>query len=126
MTHDQVQEWLNAYIRAWSSSDANAIRDLFSADAVYGYRPWDSDETTVRGANAIAASWLDNPDDPATWEASYAPYAVEGNQAVVLGSTRYLATDTHAERNYRNAFVLRFDDGGKCSEFHEFYVLQKS
>lgn len=126
MTHDQVQDWIDAYIAAWTSGDARAIRDLFTADAVYGYRPWDSDETTVKGADAITASWLDDPDDPASWEASYAPYAVDGDKAVVLGSTRYLATDSHPERTYHNAFVLRLDADGKCREFHEFYVLKKS
>jgi ketosteroid isomerase-like protein len=126
MTHDQVQQWLDAYIEAWSSGDVAAISGLFSVNAEYGYRPWDSEKTTVTGNDAIAASWLENPDDPATWEATYEPYVVEGDKAVALGSTRYKATGDHPERTYHNAFVLRFDADGKCSQFHEFYVLKKS
>lgn len=125
MTHDEVQEWLDNYIGAWRSGDPGAIRDLFAEDAVYGYRPWDSEKTTVRGNEAIAASWLENPDDPSSWEATYTPYAVDGDRAVALGSTAYSATGDHTERSYHNAFVLRFDADGRCSEFHEFYVLKK-
>lgn len=125
MTHDQVQEWLDRYVAAWGSGDREAIVGLFSEDAVHGYRPWDSEKTTVRGSDAIAASWLENPDDPASWEAEYHPYAVDGNRAVAVGNTRYFATEDHPERLYHNAFVLRFDDDGRCREFHEFYVRRK-
>jgi ketosteroid isomerase-like protein len=125
MTDDQVQEWLDDYVAAWGSSDPEAIGALFSADAVYGYRPWDSEKTTVRGKDDIVASWLEDPDDPSLWEASYTPYVVNGERAVAVGSTTYYATDEHAERSYHNAFILRFDDAGKCCEFHEFYVVRK-
>lgn len=125
MTHDQVQQWLNRYIAAWRSGDPEAIRGLFTADASYGYRPWDSEKTTVSGNDRIVASWLESPDDPASWDAGYEPYAVDGDRAVALGTTRYVASGDHPERTYHNAFVLRFDDEGKCREFHEFYVLKK-
>lgn len=125
MTHDDVQEWLNDYVAAWRSSDPGAIRALFADEAAYAYRPWDSEETTVMGNDAIVASWLGNADDPSSWEAAYAPYAVDGNRAVATGTTRYLPSDDHPERTYHNAFILRFDDEGKCVEFHEFYVRKK-
>lgn len=125
MTHDQVQEWLDRYVTAWRSSDAVAITGLFSEDAVHGYRPWDSDEHTVRGNHRIAASWLERRDDPASWEAAYAPYAVDGDKAVALGTTRYFATANHQERLYHNAFILAFDAEGRCTSFHEFYLQEK-
>lgn len=125
MTYDEVQDWIDRYIAAWSSSDADAIRDLFSPDAAYGYRPWDSEKTTVRGADEIVASWLEHPDDPSSWEAAYAPYVVDGDRAVATGRTTYAASSDHPARTYHNAFVLRFDSDGRCSEFHEYYVLKK-
>lgn len=125
MTSDQVQEWLDAYVAAWRSGESEAIRALFSADAAYGYRPWDSEETTVKGNDSIVASWLENPDDPSSWEAEYSPYVVDGDRAVALGSTRYFSSGDHPERTYHNAFVLRFDEDGRCCEFHEFYVSKK-
>jgi len=126
MTHDQVQEWLDRYIAAWSTSDPVAISGLFSDDAVYSYRPWDSEEHSVTGAEAISVSWLESPDDPSIWEAEYSAYAVDGDRAVALGHTRYFASDDHPEKLYHNAFILRFDEEGRCSRFNEFFLLKKA
>lgn len=126
MTHEQVQEWLDGYVAAWRSGDPEAIRSLFGTDASYGYRPWDSEATTVEGADVIASSWLENQDDPSSWEAEYEPYVVDGDRAVALGTTTYSPEEGHPERTYHNAFVLRFDAEGRCIEFNEFFVLKKS
>lgn len=124
MDHKDVQQWLDGYVSAWQSGDREAIGNLFTEDAHYGYRPWDSDEHTVVGRDAIVESWLESPDDPSTWEASYRPYAVDGDRAVAVGSTRYFGGEEHPERKYHNAFLLVFRDG-QCSHFNEFYVRQK-
>jgi len=124
MTHDDVQAWLDHYVAAWRANDPAAVAALFSEDAVYGYRPWDSDEHTVRGRDAIAASWLEEPDAPESWDASYRPYAVDADRAVAVGWSRYAATADEPERTYHNAYLLRFDSDGRCTEFHEFYMLE--
>lgn len=125
MTNDQVQAWLDEYVAAWASNDADRIGALFTDDVVYSYRPWRDDANTVEGKAALVASWQDDPDDPSTWEAEYAPYAVEGDKAVAVGWTRYFGSDDEPERVYHNAFLLRFGDDGRCDEFAEFYVREK-
>lgn len=125
MTHDEVQKWLDGYIAAWASNDADDVGALFTDDAVYGYRPWDNDKVTVRGREAIVASWLESPDDPSSWDASYTPYVVEGKRAVAIGWSRYQATGSEPERTYHNAYLLEFGDDGRCSGFREFWVLEK-
>ena len=82
------------------------------------------DKVTVKGREAIVASWMESPDDPSTWDARYQPYAVEGNRAVAVGWTRYNAGDSEPEKLYHNVFLLEFGDDGRCSSFKEFYVLQ--
>ena len=122
MDRTKVQDWLDRYVEAWRSNDAGQIAGLFSEDAVYSYRPWDSDEHTFRGRDAIVATWLEEPDEPGTWDAHYEPYAVEGDRAVALGWSRYEATEAAPERTFQNAYVLRFDPDGRCAAFHEFYM----
>ena len=124
MTHDDVQRWLDRYIAAWRANDAAAIEPLFAADATYGYRPWDDDEYTVRGRDAIVASWLEEPDVPGSWDAAYQPWAVDGDRAVAVGWSRYRATADEPERMYHNAYLLEFDEDGRCTSFHEFYMLE--
>jgi ketosteroid isomerase-like protein len=124
MTHDEVQRWLDGYIDAWSSNDADAIGALFSEDAVYSYRPWENDEVTFRGRDAIVASWIKDPDPPSIWEASYRPYTVEGDKAVAVGWSKYEKTSDDPARKYHNAYLLEFDEEGACKSFHEFYLLE--
>jgi ketosteroid isomerase-like protein len=122
MDRTSVQNWLDRYVEAWRANDAELIKPLFTDDAVYSYRPYDDPERTIRGNAAIVASWLEEPDPPDSWEAKYEPYAVEGDRAVAVGFSRYLATDSAPEKTYHNAYLLRFDPEGRCAEFHEFYM----
>lgn len=122
MTGDDVQTWLDRYIEAWRANERGPIEALFTDDAVYSYRPWDSDEMTLTGRDAIVTGWLEEPDEPASWEAHYEPYAVEGDRAVAVGWSRYAAAEDHPERTFHNAYLLRFAPDGRCASFHEFYM----
>lgn len=124
MTHEEVQSWLDDHIEAWASNEPDRIGRLFSEDAIYSYRPWRDAVNTVEGRDAVVASWLEDPDDPETWEAEYAPYAVDDDKAVAVGRTRYIAGD-EPEKLYHNVFLLRFDEEGRCAQFAEFYVREK-
>lgn len=125
MTHEQLQTWLDGYIEAWASNDADVIGDLFTEDAVYSYRPWENDDVTARGRDAIVSAWLGQEEDPDSWEAHYEPFAIEGNKAVAVGWSRYFATDDRPEKTYHNAYLLEFGDDGRCSSFHEFWFLER-
>lgn len=125
MTHDQVQKWLDGYVDGWASSDADAIADLFTEDALYSYRPWENDEVTAKGREAIVSAWLRHEEDPESWDAHYEPFVVEGNKAVAVGWSRYFATDDEPEKTYHNAYLLEFGDDGRCSSFHEFWFLER-
>jgi ketosteroid isomerase-like protein len=119
-----VQSWLDRYVDAWRANEPERIRALFSADATYRYHPYDEEEQTLHGAEAIVASWLENPDDPASWDARYAPYAIDGDRAVAIGRSHYRPMGDAPERTYWNCFLMRFDAEGRCAEFTEYYVRQ--
>jgi uncharacterized protein (TIGR02246 family) len=125
MDRTAVQKWLDRYVAAWRANDAAPIEELFTEDAVYGYRPWDSEKHTIRGRDAIVASWLEEPDDSSSWDAQYEPFAVDDDRAVAIGWSRYAATATDPERVYHNAYLLEFAPDGRCRSFHEFYMLKE-
>jgi ketosteroid isomerase-like protein len=126
VTPDDVQAWLDRYVEAWRANERAPIRALFTEDALYRYLPYEHPSAEVRGADAIATSWLEHQDEPETWEAHYFPWLVAGDQAVATGSSRYAASDTEPARTYHNVFLLRFAADGRCSEFRELYMLERS
>ena len=119
-----VARWLGDYVDAWSSYEPAAIGNLFSDDALYRYHPWDEPTPShVQGRDAIVASWLDQQDAPGSWTAEYSPWLVHDDRAVAVGVSRYLSADRGAvEKEYRNVFLLVFDDDGRCREFAEIYM----
>jgi ketosteroid isomerase-like protein len=119
MTHDDVQRWLDAYVEAWRSYDADAIGELFAADATYAYQPYNP---PVIGRDAIVADWREDKDAPGSWTAHYEPYVVEGDRAVARGESRYTNPDGTLRDLYFNLWTLRFDGEGKCTEFVEYFM----
>jgi ketosteroid isomerase-like protein len=118
MTRDDVQRWLDDYVDAWRSYDPDAIGALFAEDVSYAYQPYDA---PVVGRAALVADWLESPDAPGSWEAHYEPYAVDGDRAVAVGTSRYV-DDAGAQRAlYYNVWLLRFDGDGRCAEFVEYW-----
>ena len=121
MNRDDVDRWLARYVAAWKSYDRSEIEALFSEDAQYRYHPWDE---PVVGAAAIAGDWLEDQDAPGRFEASYECYAVDGDRAVAVGSSTYFYASGGVEKIFDNAYLLRFDGDGRCSEFTEWFMLR--
>ena len=122
MTKSDLQSWLDRYILAWRANTATTIEELFTDDATYRFHPYDEGDETVVGRDGIVAAWLEAPDDPGAWEATYEAWAVDGVLGVGVGTSRYLATADKPERTYYNCFLMKFADDGRCSEFTEYYV----
>ncbi len=121
MTHDSLQAWLDRYVAAWRTYDADQIGALFSADARYCYHPFD-EQDPVRGRAAIVANWLEDPDVAGSWDAHYVPITVEGDIGVAQGRTRYFRPDGTLDREFANLFVVHVDAAGQCTQFTEWYM----
>ena len=127
MDRGSAQDWLDRYVAAWLSYDPDEIAALFSDDVRYRYHPYGE---PVVGRDAVVRSWLEEEevegastrDAPGTYDAEYAPVAVDGDVVVATGSSRYRDTpDGPVVRSYKNCFVMRFDDDGRCRDFTEYY-----
>ena len=114
LSNEHVRAWLAAYLAAWRSYDRDAIGDLFAGDATYAYHPYDE---PLRGRDAIVDSWLQDRDEPGSWEADYAPSLISGRRAIAKGETRYL----DGRQTFSNLFELEFGSDGRCSAFVEWY-----
>ena len=119
MSTEEVSRWLERYVTAWKSGERAEIEALFCADARYRYHPYDE---PLVGHAAIADSWLEDPDKPGSFDASYECFVADGEAAVAIGTSTYFGAHGDVLRVYDNVFVLRFDAREPCSEFTEWYV----
>ena len=127
MNAESLAAWLDCYVAAWESYDREQIAALFSEDIEYRWHPYDE---PVVGVEAVVEAWLgesgldyvSDRDEPGTYEASYRPFAVDGDAAVAIGQSRYRdAPGGEFTKVYDNCFVMRFDAEGRCREFTEWY-----
>jgi ketosteroid isomerase-like protein len=125
---DHVKRWLDDYVSAWKAYDRERIAALFSDEVEYRFHPYDE---PVRGRDAVVEAWLGESDHPGassrdpegTYEADYAPIAVDGDVAVATGRSTYRERPGGPiSQVYENCFVIRFDETGRCREFTEFFI----
>jgi ketosteroid isomerase-like protein len=128
MERGDVARWLDDYVEAWRTYDRDRIAALFTDDVEYRYHPYDE---PIRGRDAVVESWLGEGDHEGastrdregTYDASYAPIAVDGDVAVATGSSTYFERPGGpVEKVYDNCYVMRFDGEGRCREFTEWFI----
>lgn len=108
----RAEAWIAAYERAWRSAGTDSLAEIFSEDASYRMSPY---EEPVRGLEAIGALWereRTGPDEE--FELTHEIVAVDDDAAVARIAVTYA---TGAE--YRDLWIVRFDEDGRCREFEE-------
>lgn len=109
-----VERWVADYERVWRSPGTDGLAELFVPNATYLPSPW---EPAQEGLAAIAAFWEDRREGPdEEFTISSEIVAVDGQTAVVRVFVEYLAPGGLA---WRDLWVLRFADDGRCSAFEE-------
>ncbi|MGZ8502577.1 MAG: YybH family protein [Candidatus Limnocylindrales bacterium] len=117
-----LRDWLDRYERAWRSNDPVDIAALFTADAVYRWRPWDSPDA-AHGGEAIVQAWLEEPDDPTSWTLECEPLAVNGDLGIARCVARYRATERRAAPTvYDSIWLVQLTDEGRCRDFTEHFM----
>lgn len=110
-----VAAWVARYVEAWGSNAPDQIGALFTDDAHYFTAPYREPWT---GREAIVREWLDRKDQPGDWSFRYEVLGVDGSVGFVRGWTTY-----HTEESdYSNLWVIRLDEGERCTEFIEWWM----
>ena len=113
MERDDVRRWVAGYEQAWRTAGVDPLRELFSEDATYLMSPW---ARPVRGLAQIGALWeseREGPEEVFTLRTEVV--AVDGATAVVRAEVQY----AEPGNDWRDLWVLRFDDQGRCAAFEE-------
>lgn len=114
MDRTGVEHWVERYERLWRTAGTDQLSDLFHPDATYLASPW---EEPITGLDAIEKFWeaeREGPDEAFSMTSEV--IAVDEGTAVVRVSVEY--ADPAAGR-WRDLWVLRFADDGRCASFEE-------
>jgi ketosteroid isomerase-like protein len=123
MDRAQLSEWLTEYERAWRTPGTEALADLFAENAIYSTAPYVSPH---RGLAAIARMWeAERADAAEDFSMTSEILAVEGDTGVVRVEVQYRKAaekeerSNRQEREYRDLWIVRLNDGGLCFDFEE-------
>ena len=119
MDRRQFQTWLDGYVDAWKTYDEGKIGALFSDDVEYRSHPL---MEPVRGRAGVVASWVDNKDDPGTYDAQYDVLAIDDDVHIANGASRYFDDAGKLRDEYFNVYVCRFNSTGECTSFTEYWM----
>ncbi len=118
VTSEVVTAWIEGYVRAWASNDADEIRALFTADASYRTAPHDAPRT---GLDAIVDGWIADADSADDHTFRWTLAGISGDTAFVEGETDYAERD-----DYSNLWVVAFAADGRATAFTEWYMVRPS
>jgi hypothetical protein len=116
-----LADWVAAYERAWRAAGTEGLARLFTPEATYQTHPY---ERPFSGLAAISALWEDQregPDEVFTMTSEVV--AVEGATGVVRVEVRY---GDPPGQQYRDLWIVRLDDDGRCSHFEEWPTWPRS
>jgi hypothetical protein len=109
-----VGRWVTGYEMAWRTPGTDGLAALFTLDGTYLHSPY---AAPVVGLDAIGLMWDDERDGPdEIFTLSTEILAVEDSTAVVQAEVRY---GDPVRQEYRDLWILRFDDSGRCRWFEE-------
>jgi SnoaL-like domain len=114
MKRPDVEAWLARYELAWRTPGTASLGELFTTDATYQQSPYTE---CLVGLAPIAAMWeaeREGPDEIFTMASNVV--ALDGNVAVVRVDVAY---EEAFAREYRDLWVIRFADDGRCTAFEE-------
>lgn len=115
---DAVEQWIENYVRAWTSNRPEDIAALFTDQAVYATRPDDPDPW--RGREQIVRRWLAARDEPRDWTFEWTVLGSDRGRAFVQGATVYGA----GSRTYDNLWVIDLGPDGRATAFTEWFMAR--
>lgn len=111
MTETDIAEFVDAYLLAWRSNDADDIRAVFTEDAEYHEEPY---ETHWIGREEIVRGWRSRWNwQQGGWSFEWTLRSIDGRTAVIVGTGRYTELGV-----FDNVWTVTFADNGRVSRFH--------
>jgi hypothetical protein len=110
VTQQQIEAWVDGYVRAWGTNASKDITALFTPKAEYHEQPYATDwigrAQIVEGWQSRAA-WQEGG-----WDFTWSTLMITGDTAAIRGTGVYQELGT-----FTNLWTVTFDERGRCSMF---------
>ena len=114
MDRAQLAHWIDSYEAAWRTPGTEVLSRIFTRDATYSAGPF---EPTRHGLDEIAALWDEEREGPnEAFRMTSEIVASDDRTGVARVEVWY---DGPPPRHYRDLWVVRLDDSGRCTHFEE-------
>lgn len=112
---ERLTTWINGYVHAWNSNDADEIAALFTESAEYFTDPYTAPWTPRA---TIVGQWLKHRDQPGETTFTWSPLVVGSELNIITGET------TYPTKTYSNLWEISLDAEGRCSRYVEWWMAQ--
>jgi len=111
-----VEEWLDAYARAWREKDAEAAAGLFTEDGVYRDHPFGPPHL---GRDGVRSYWSGVTATQEGVELRYGTPVVAADRSRAAVEFWVTMLNGGADVSLAGILYLRFDASGACEELRE-------
>jgi ketosteroid isomerase-like protein len=115
-----VQEWVDAYGRAWRERDPDLAASIFTEDAVYCS---DLFEEPARGQDGVREYWSGVTATQSDIDLQLAVPIADGNKALVEFWTKM--KNGGADVTLAGAMLVRFGGDGRAEELREYWFFRE-
>ena len=114
-----VEEWVEAYRRAWEERDADAAAALFTEDSEYRAHTF---QEPHRGQEGVHAYWTEVTATQADVSVRMGKPFVDGERVTVEFWTAM--TNDGADVTLAGCLLLRFAPDGRCARLREYWFFE--
>jgi limonene-1,2-epoxide hydrolase len=114
-----IDDWIDAYARAWRERDPDAAAALFTEDAIYRSHTF---REPHRGSDGIRAYWSSATADQAEVEVRMGRPITAGSRVAVEWWTTMREGDEDV--TLPGCLLLRFASDGRCEDLREYWFLE--
>lgn len=118
MNRDDFKAWLDAYGRAWSNRDPQAVADLFTEDAVYLETPY---QDPIRGRAGVVRYWEHLPRTQEDIRFRHEVLSFAGDTGLAHWWASFARIPSGKRVHLDGVLVATFATAGKCRLFREWW-----
>ncbi len=124
MESGEFARWLDRYGAAWKQGDADAVQELFTADATYHEVPFDE---PMVGVDAIRRYWTEGAgQSQRDVDFGHDVLSFDDEVGIARWKASFVRVPSGSEVHLDGILVADFDSSQRCTRFREWWHREES